>query len=204
MIGVTPQLLRPFILFTVGFTRPRQKVRIADDGRHRCTNLVTHIGQEKTFLAGRLLGPQHRFLQFLGLEFQVSLGFAQALNGRIQDIKDQLSDLETKKQEAEKQLAEYNERLARLDQEAKEIMEQYIQQGHDAKARILEAAEASAAKLEEQAKRNIEHEFEQAKQTLHAEIIEKALVEAEAIVKAKITDDDQNRLVDEYLEKVVA
>ena len=140
----------------------------------------------------------------VGLFLVLRKPVAQALNGRIQDIKDQLSDLEAQKQEAEKQLAEYNERLARLDQEAKEIMEQYIQQGHEAKARILEAAEASAVKLEEQAKRNIEHEFEQAKQTLHTEILEKALVEAEAIVKAKITDDDQDRLVDEYLEKVVA
>jgi F-type H+-transporting ATPase subunit b len=140
----------------------------------------------------------------VGLFLLLRKPVAQALNGRIQDIKDQLSDLEAQKQEAEKQLAEYNERLARLDQEAKEIMEQYIQQGNEAKARILEAAEASAVKLEEQAKRNIEHEFERAKQTLRTEIIEKALVEAEAIVKAKITDDDQNRLVDEYLEKVVA
>jgi len=129
---------------------------------------------------------------------------SQALNGRIQDIKDQLRDLEAKKQEAEKQLVDYNERLARLDHEAKEIMEAYVQQGHEAKARILSAAEASAEKLEEQAKRNIENEFQKAKEELQAEILEKALGEAEAIVKAKITDDDQNRLVDEYLEKVVA
>jgi F-type H+-transporting ATPase subunit b len=140
----------------------------------------------------------------LALFFLLRKPVKQALNGRIQDIKDQLSDLEMQKQKAEKQLADYNERLARLDHEAKEIMETYIQQGHEAKARILKAAEASAEKLEEQAKRNIEHEFQKAKQELHAEILEKALGQAEVIVKAKITDDDQNRLVDEYLEKVVA
>jgi len=39
---------------------------------------------------------------------------------------------------------------------------------------------------------------------LQEEIIQKALVKAEEIIKARITDDDQNRLVDEYLEKVVA
>jgi len=140
----------------------------------------------------------------LALFFLLRKPVSQALSGRIQDIKDQLSELETQKQAAEKQLADYNERLARLDHEAKEIMEAYIQQGHEAKARILKAAEASAEKLEEQAKRNIENEFQKAKEELHAEILEKALGEAEVIVKAKITDDDQNRLVDEYLEKVVA
>jgi len=165
-------------------------------------------GGEHAAPKGWMATDTYRVMNFavlaIGLFLLLRKPVAQALNGRIQDIKDQLSDLETQKQAAEKQLADYNERLARLDQEAKEIMEQYIQQGHEAKARILEAAEASAEKLEEQAKRNIEHEFAQAKEKLHAEIIAKALAEAEKIVTSKITDDDQNRLVDEYLEKVVA
>ena len=82
--------------------------------------------------------------------------------------------------------------------------EEYIKQGNEAKARIIEAAKDSAVKLEEQAKRNIEHEFQKARQELQAEIIEKALVKAEEIINSKITEDDQNRLVDEYLDKVVA
>ncbi|MCK4467949.1 MAG: hypothetical protein KAU60_06310, partial [Desulfobacterales bacterium] len=61
-----------------------------------------------------------------------------------------------------------------------------------------------AVKLEEQAKRNIEHEFKQAKSKLQEEISEKALLKAEEIIKSTITTEDQDRLVDEYLEKVVA
>jgi F-type H+-transporting ATPase subunit b len=34
--------------------------------------------------------------------------------------------------------------------------------------------------------------------------VEKALVKAEAIIKEKINSEDQDKLVDEYLEKVVA
>ena len=55
-----------------------------------------------------------------------------------------------------------------------------------------------------QAKRNIEHEFKAAKAKLQEEILEKALAKAEALVKDKITSDDQDRLVDDYLDKVVA
>jgi F-type H+-transporting ATPase subunit b len=128
----------------------------------------------------------------------------QALNGRIQGIKDQLSELEAKKKEAEKKLADYNEKLARLDGEAERLVAEYIQQGNEAKARILAEAESAAAKMEDQARRNIEHEFKQAKQKLQQDVIEQALVKAEAIIKDKISATDQDKLVDEYLEKVVS
>jgi len=52
--------------------------------------------------------------------------------------------------------------------------------------------------------RNIEHEFKQAKIKLQQDILEKALVNAENLIKNKITTQDQDKLVDEYLEKVVA
>jgi F-type H+-transporting ATPase subunit b len=58
--------------------------------------------------------------------------------------------------------------------------------------------------LEEQARRNIDHEFQQAKLELQREIMEKALQKSEEILKNKITAKDQEKLVDEYLKKVVA
>jgi len=129
---------------------------------------------------------------------------ANFLSGRVDGIKKELSELEAKKAAAEKELSVYQDKLAKLDDEAKEIMAEYIRQGEEAKTRILQEAEASADKLELQAKRNIESEFNQAKETLHADIMEKALAKAETLIKSKIGADDQTRLVDEYLEKVVA
>lgn len=141
---------------------------------------------------------------FVVLFFLLRKPVAQALNGRIKGIRDQLDELEVKKKEAEKKLAEYNEKLSLLDKEAEKIVAEYIKQGNEAKARILKEAEAEAVKLEEQAKRNIENEFKQAKSKLQEAISEKALLKAEEILKSKITTEDQDRLVDEYLEKVVA
>ncbi len=129
---------------------------------------------------------------------------SDALNGRIKGIKEELDELESKKSEAEQKLAEYKERIAALDQESEKIIAEYIRQGEEAKGRILKESEKAAAKLEDQAKRNIEQEFEKAKRQLQADILEKALARAEALVKDKITSDDQDRLVDEYLDKVVA
>ena len=101
-------------------------------------------------------------------------------------------------------LAEYDAKMAELDKESEALLAEYVKQGEDAKARILKEAEAAAERLKEQASKNIEHEFLQAKTELKAIIVEKALAKAEAIIKEKINSDDQEKLVDEYLEKVVA
>ena len=126
------------------------------------------------------------------------------LNGRIEGIKDQLAELEAKKAEAEKQLAGYNEKLSALEQEADQIVQEYVKQGNEAKARILKEAEATAEKLQQQARRAIEHEFDQAKSKLQADILEKSLKKAEEIIASQINASDQDQLIDEYLAKVVS
>ncbi len=129
---------------------------------------------------------------------------SQALGARIKGIKSQLEDLEARKAEAEKKLAEYNEKLSQLEKESEKIVEDYIKQGNEAKARILKEAESAAEKLQTQARRNIEHEFKQAKLQLQEEIFETSLAKAEEIIKGKISGEDQDRLVDDYLRKVEA
>ena len=118
---------------------------------------------------------------FIGLFLILKKPVAQALGGRIQGIKEQLEDLEEKKKAAVAQLAEYDAKMAELDKEAESLLAEYVKQGEAAKAKILEQAEAAAEKLKEQASKNIEHEFQQAKADLKAEIVEKALAKAERI-----------------------
>ena len=140
----------------------------------------------------------------IGLFLVLRKPVSQALSDRIKGIKDELEELESRKAAVEKQLADYDTKLATLDKEAEQVIAEYVRQGEDAKARILKEAESAADKLEEQAKKNIENEFKQAKEELQAEIVEKALVKAEQAVKDQISAKDQERLVDEYLAKVVA
>ena len=127
----------------------------------------------------------------------------KALQSRRQGIKDQLDDLERQKRDAERELAEYKERFARLDQEVEKIVAEYIHDGEAAKANIIEEAKAAAEKLQEQAKKNIEHEFQKAKQQLKAEMADEAVAMAEELIKKDIKHKDQKRLIDEYLTKVV-
>ncbi len=157
---------------------------------------------------GWVVTDWYRVLNFVvlvvALFFVLRKPVSTALSSRIDGIKKQLADLEGQKEAAEKKLAEYSDKLAELEKEAEHIVADYIKQGNEAKARILKEAEASAEKLQAQARRNIEHEFDQTKKQLQAEVLEKSLAKAEEIIKEKISADDQNRLVDEYLEKVEA
>jgi len=140
----------------------------------------------------------------IGLFLLLRKPLSKALSDRIQGIKDQLSELEARKKEAEEELAKYNEKFQQLDKEAEKLIAQYIQQGEDAKAKIIKEAETAAQKLEEQARRNIEHEFKKTREKLQEEVLEQALTKAEEIIKTRISDKDQKRLVDEYLDKVEA
>ena len=150
----------------------------------------------------------YRVLNFVvllaALVFVLRKPISQALSSRVKSIKEQLESLETQKAEAEKKLAQYNEKLSQLESEAEKIVQGYIQQGNEAKAKILKEAEATAEKLQLQAKRNIEHEFDKARQELQKEVVEKSLAQAEEMLRQTITDEDQDKLVNEYLGKVVA
>ncbi|MBW2654515.1 MAG: ATP synthase F0 subunit B [Deltaproteobacteria bacterium] len=129
---------------------------------------------------------------------------AQFFSSRAKSIEDEINELEQKKTDVQKELVEYQAKFKNLDQESKQIVEDYIKQGEEAKKRIIIEAEEQAEKLEDMAKHNIQQEFKSAKAKLQQEIVEKALEKAEEIINSSISSDDQDKLVDEYLKKVVA
>jgi F-type H+-transporting ATPase subunit b len=170
-------------------------------------NALASSGGE-TGAKGWIATDTYRVMNFVvllvALIFILRKPISQALSSRIKNIREQLERLEAQKAEAEKQLAQYNERLSQLESEAEKIIEEYIKQGNEARAKILKEAQATAEKLQVQARRNIEHEFDKARQELQREVVEKSLLKAEETLKKAITAQDQDKLVDEYLDKVVA
>ncbi|MFO7751399.1 MAG: ATP synthase F0 subunit B [Desulfobacteraceae bacterium] len=165
-------------------------------------------GHEAVEAKGWVATDTYRVLNFLvlagALFFVAKKPVKEFFTSRVEGIQEEIETLEKKKADAEKSLAQYAEKMANLDKESERIVADYVQQGEAAKKRILAEAEEQAVKLEEMAKRNIEQEFKNAKASLQREIAEKALAKAEILVKESISSQDQDRLVDEYLKKVVA
>ena len=126
-----------------------------------------------------------------------------ALASRITAIQKELDDLAAKKEAAKKELAEYEARLSGLAQESERIVADYIKQGERVRDKILSEAALAADRLQDQARRHMEHEIKDARATLTAEIVDKAMEASEKIIRTNINSDDQDRLVAEFLEKVV-
>lgn len=137
------------------------------------------------------------------LVFLMKKPLAKGLAARRQGIKDQLDDLERQKAEAQQKLSEYQQKLNQLDKEVEKIVAEYVKDGEAAKAKIIEEAKSAAEKLQAQAKKNIENEFEKARQQLRAELVNEAVAIAETVIKDNINQDDQKHIIDEYLTKVV-
>ena len=122
---------------------------------------------------------------------------------RTETISNTLRDLEEKKKEAEKTYEEYNRKLARLDEETDRILKEYVEQGEREKAKIIANAEKAAAEIRKQTDIAIEQEIKSAKEGLQREIAELSVTAAEALLKEKIGDTDQKKLVDDFMTKVV-
>ncbi|MDI6852485.1 MAG: ATP synthase F0 subunit B [Deltaproteobacteria bacterium] len=146
------------------------------------------------------------FLVFAGIlgyllikKFPIKDFFAQ----RSQEIAQTLSDLEAKKLAAQKALKEAETRLAEVAAEREKIIQLYVEEGQLEKTKIIEKAEMVASRIKDMAALSIAQETKKAIQKLKQEVASQATELAEKIIREKITPADQQRLVDEYLEKVV-
>jgi F-type H+-transporting ATPase subunit b len=122
---------------------------------------------------------------------------------RREDIQKLLSELESKKGEAESKSAEYQAKLAALGEETKAIVAELVMEGEAEKKKIIEAAERQAKYIKEQAQLAIQQELKTARDSLQEEISDLSVAAAEQILRKNIKTDDQERLVRDFMTRVV-
>jgi F-type H+-transporting ATPase subunit b len=127
----------------------------------------------------------------------------QFFANRVQAIAENLDELEARKQAAEAALAAAETRLKEVEKERERLIQQFRAEGELEKAAILKKAEMVAQRLKEMAKMTIEGETKRAAQELKQEVAQQATKLAEEMIRQKLTFTDHQRLVEEYLEKVV-
>jgi len=127
---------------------------------------------------------------------------ASGLANRAAAIREELADLESRRDYAKKELAELDTRLQDAESERDSILAEFRALGAKEKEAIVGAAKTQAERIKEQAAFTIEQETATAKAELRREIAEMSAGVAEDLLKKNITADDQTRLVDEYLDKV--
>ncbi|WP_239057852.1 F0F1 ATP synthase subunit B [Pseudodesulfovibrio sp. JC047] len=123
--------------------------------------------------------------------------------GRRDGIKQDLDDLQTRQADAEKKLTDVESSIANMAQEKQQILDDAKAQGEAIKAAIIAKAEKDAQALTEQAKRTASNEAQAAIETIRAEMADMVVEAAEKIVAEKLSAEDHEKLVDDYLTKVV-
>lgn len=127
----------------------------------------------------------------------------QFFGNRRQEIENTLKDLEQKKIATEAQVRELEAKLAGIQSERETILAEYAREGEAEKAKIIDQAQAMSARIQQQAQVSVRQEIDKAKQDLKREIAEMSTAMAEELIRKNINAQDQDRLVTEYLEKVV-
>ncbi len=150
----------------------------------------------------------YRILNFAVLIFiLVKFGakpIASALSGRQKQIKDEVEDLESRRDEAEKAYSDFETKLAGMEGEIDTIVEKAIAQAEIEKTKIIEKAEAAADDIMRQAEMAVNNEIMEARRTLKNDIADQAAAMAEELIIKNLTADDQVKIIEDYLDKVGA
>ena len=126
------------------------------------------------------------------------------LSGRQKGIKEELEDLQNKRDEAERSYKDFEVRLAGMEKEMEAIVEKAIALAETEKVRILKEAELAAEDIKRQATAAVQAEFADAKRALRNEVAEQAAAMAEELIVKNLTIEDQVAITEQYLERVGA
>lgn len=128
---------------------------------------------------------------------------AAFFGGRRAQIKKDLEELDQRKAEADKKLKDVENGIRNLEQEKAAILAEAKTQGEAIKVAIIEKAQKDAEAMRAQAVTSAENEARAAFDRVRAEMADQVIAQATKIVREKLSGPDHERLVDEYLTKVV-
>ncbi|MCF8039345.1 MAG: F0F1 ATP synthase subunit B [Desulfohalobiaceae bacterium] len=124
-------------------------------------------------------------------------------SGRRQQISSELDDLESRKSKAKSKLSEVEKSISDMESKRQEIIDQAKKQGESLRQGIIAKAEEDAEKIKKQARMKAEQERRQTMDALRSEMADEIVDSAEKMIKEKLGKKDQEKLIDNYLTKVV-
>ena len=121
---------------------------------------------------------------------------------RKAQIAQDLEDAKLQRDKAERTLKDYEVKMAGMEQEIERLKAELKKSAAAESEKVVANADRMAATMVESAKLAAEQEVRKAKAELQAESVDLAVEMAEALISEKIGDDDQKKIVEEYLSKV--
>lgn len=124
-------------------------------------------------------------------------------SGRRQQISSELDDLQNRKSKAQSKLNDVEKSIQDMESKRKEILDQAQKQGESLQRGIIEKAHQDAEKITNQARVKAEQEMRQTMDRMKAELADQIIGSAETLIKEKLSKQEQEKLIDNYLTKVV-
>lgn len=127
---------------------------------------------------------------------------AEALKKRKERLVGSMEEAAKMKADSEKSLAEYEKKLAHLDDEIERIRREMRESAEAERQRILTEAKERRERMERDAKILIEQELKAAREALMRETVSSAMRSAEELLSKQLGSADQDRIARDFLETV--
>ena len=126
----------------------------------------------------------------------------KGLNARAEKIKDDLKEAEKIRETAKKSLAAYREQIDNAKSEANSIIENARVEAGRVRETIIREAREEAEANKNKTMLEIDREKEEVTNDMRKQAVDIAVVMAEKILKRNITKEDNQALIDEFINNV--
>lgn len=142
------------------------------------------------------------FVMFTFLSYLLFNPVRNMLKKREDRVKNDIKTAEENRDEALKLKADYEAKIRNIDKEAELILAEARQKALKSEAKILDDAKEEAARMIARANAQIELEKKKAADDMKREMISIASLMAEKVVKASMTADIEEQLVEDTLKEI--
>lgn len=125
-----------------------------------------------------------------------------ALEGRSSAIRQQLAEAQQAREDAQRQLADFEARLREAQAEAQQARERAQREAAETRERLTAEARQEAARLVQTAQAQIAQEVRRARAELRAEVGALSVQIAERLIRKSLRDEDHQRLVQDALARL--
>lgn len=139
---------------------------------------------------------------FGGLSYLLFVPVKKLIEDRQNLISDQLDDAKDKNIKAETLIADYDTRIAAIEEQGRIMIHEASVKAENRGHEIVKAAEKEAELIKKRAEKEIEREKLKAVNELKEDIVSLSLLAASRILEKDIDQDQHKTLINQFLEEV--
>lgn len=139
---------------------------------------------------------------YFGLKHFLYEPVTEFLRKRRENIEKDIQGAKTANEEAETLRLEYESRIAEAREESQKILSEARARGEELKSEMLAEAKRDAESVKNRAREDINRERNAAFEAVKSETAEMALLIASRIMEQEINVENQDQLVDKFIEEV--